>query len=263
MVRPVELVNRSMKYTPTKYSKWYFAIIENARAQTRSKKIDYFESHHVHPKSLGGKQTKENVVLLTAREHLICHQLLVKMFDENSVEQYSMIFAFKRMTCAGKFHSGRVEILKSRHFEMYRRLHSKAMSAISKANWQNPEYRDKLLNAVKNRRHSENSKTQIRKSVATHWEEMSSDDYVLRCENISKGNKEKCADPDYLEKISEALKKPWENPEFRKKMSLRNLGKIYVNNGVKSKMIDKQELEHYLNQGFQRGKMPLGKRKLK
>ena len=39
----------------------------------------YFEKHHVVPKCLGGANTKDNIVQLTAEEHFVAHQLLVKI----------------------------------------------------------------------------------------------------------------------------------------------------------------------------------------
>lgn len=62
----------------TKYTTWYFNII-NA-AQTREIVVnEYYEKHHINPKSLGGNNDKENLVHLTAREHFLCHWLLTKM----------------------------------------------------------------------------------------------------------------------------------------------------------------------------------------
>lgn len=112
----------------SKYSGWYFAIIEKARAQNRSKKDGYFENHHIHPKCFGGPNKKPNLVLLTAREHLVCHRLLIRMFYENTPEWCSMVFAFKRMIDFGQKHLGqRTQIIKSRHYEERRRLHGQAM----------------------------------------------------------------------------------------------------------------------------------------
>ena len=62
------------------YQKIYDSIIE--RAKTR--KIEsYSEKHHIIPKCLGGANTKENIVRLTAREHFICHLLLVEIYPQN------------------------------------------------------------------------------------------------------------------------------------------------------------------------------------
>ena len=67
-----------------KYTKWYFSIIENAKTRVYSKE-EYVENHHIIPKSLGGLRTKENMVTLSAREHFICHMLLIRMsWDKNS-----------------------------------------------------------------------------------------------------------------------------------------------------------------------------------
>lgn len=117
-------------YTRTsKYSGWYFAIIEKARTANRSKKQGYFENHHIHPECFGGKKTKENMVLLTAREHIICHRLLIRMFTPRTKKWTSMVFAFKRMIDAGSKHHGeRQAVINTRHLEERRRLHGLAMS---------------------------------------------------------------------------------------------------------------------------------------
>lgn len=80
-------------YTSNKYSKLYFNIIDNALSRNS---IDYYvESHHIHPKSLGGSDSKENLVNLTAREHFICHYLLTKFTIGQ--DKYKMLCAFQAM----------------------------------------------------------------------------------------------------------------------------------------------------------------------
>ena len=68
-----------------KYTKWYFSIIENAKMSVYSKE-EYVENHHIIPKSFGGLRTKENMVKLYAREHFICHLLLIRMCDNIELE---------------------------------------------------------------------------------------------------------------------------------------------------------------------------------
>ena len=63
-------------YLQNKYSNWYFNIIKQAQTRTIS---GYTEKHHIIPKSLGGNNTKDNLVALTAREHFVCHLLLTRM----------------------------------------------------------------------------------------------------------------------------------------------------------------------------------------
>lgn len=65
-----------------KYTKWYINIVRDALKRIN---IDvYTENHHILPKcfKLGGEKDKRNIVILTAREHFVCHQLLVRMTDD-------------------------------------------------------------------------------------------------------------------------------------------------------------------------------------
>jgi hypothetical protein len=64
-------------YLQNKYTSCYFNIIN--RAKSRSILGSYTEKHHIIPKSLGGNNSKDNLVKLTAKEHYICHLLLPKM----------------------------------------------------------------------------------------------------------------------------------------------------------------------------------------
>lgn len=69
-------------FNNSKYTKWYFSIIENAKKLNRTRKDScYYEKHHIFPKCIYPEysKTKENLVLLTAREHFLCHVLLTKM----------------------------------------------------------------------------------------------------------------------------------------------------------------------------------------
>lgn len=59
-----------------KYHRWYYNII-NHRLNIPA--TGYIEKHHILPKCLGGSNAQNNLVLLTAREHFICHLLLVRM----------------------------------------------------------------------------------------------------------------------------------------------------------------------------------------
>lgn len=190
----------------SKYSGWYFSIIEKARAQNRSKKDGYFENHHIHPECFGGKKTKDNMVLLTAREHIICHRLLIRMFKPKTKKWTSMVFAFKRMIDAGSKHQGeRQSVINSRHLEERRRLHAEAMrirmkgkkmpdhvrQAISQANsgrilsddhkaaiasslrktLSTPEQKAKISAERKSRIHSEQRRQRVAESMRRVWAE--------------------------------------------------------------------------------------------
>jgi hypothetical protein len=90
------------------------------RAQNRSL-IDYKESHHIIPRCLGGSNDKSNLVELTAEEHYVCHQLLVKIYPDNA----KIAFAAKMMT--------RCSTTQARNNKMYSWLR-KRLSAFHKSN---------------------------------------------------------------------------------------------------------------------------------
>lgn len=51
------------------YENIYYSIINNAKFQNRTKNINvYFEEHRIKPKSFGGVNDKENLVLLINRK---------------------------------------------------------------------------------------------------------------------------------------------------------------------------------------------------
>jgi hypothetical protein len=62
-------------FIKNKYYRWYFSIVERARLR---KSVGYTEKHHIIPQSIGGENSKDNLVNLSAREHFICHWLLTK-----------------------------------------------------------------------------------------------------------------------------------------------------------------------------------------
>lgn len=79
-----------------KYAKLYIAIVTNAI--NRNSPEGYTEKHHIVPKSfrMGGETDKENIVVVTAREHFLLHYLLCKM---KTPYQLSMASAFGKMNC--------------------------------------------------------------------------------------------------------------------------------------------------------------------
>ena len=76
------------------YRKVYMKIIKNAIKEDRKKvgkdaeNYVYYEEHHILPKSLfpAWSKKRSNLVLLTAREHFFCHQLLTKIYPCKSMQ---------------------------------------------------------------------------------------------------------------------------------------------------------------------------------
>lgn len=76
------------------YIKIYETIINNAENQNRKKTKNgiIYEKHHIIPKSVGGKNNSGNLVLLTPKEHYLCHRLLVEIYKSTPF-YYKMYYA--------------------------------------------------------------------------------------------------------------------------------------------------------------------------
>ena len=106
-----------------KYTHWYNQIVDRARFRI----IDtYTETHHIQPRSLGGTDDIHNLVELTAREHFICHWLLVKM--TTGEDHYKMLNAL-RMMRAEKLGQQRYQTaITSRVYESIKQEYSRLQS---------------------------------------------------------------------------------------------------------------------------------------
>jgi hypothetical protein len=113
-------------YYNSKYERWYYNIIKNAKCQIRFKGDgNYYERHHIIPKSLGGKNVKTNLVFLTYREHVLCHWLLYK-FTEGE-DKSKMAYAFWAM-CQLKNDRHQRKVTPLRILEAARVAHIKELS---------------------------------------------------------------------------------------------------------------------------------------
>jgi hypothetical protein len=106
------------------YKRIYNKIIENRRINPLNEN-EYGEKHHVTPRSLGGEDTSDNLIRLSAKEHFICHALLAEMYEEGSNEWYKMNHAFMMMKCS-TIHQQRY--FNSRLYELKRKDFSTVMS---------------------------------------------------------------------------------------------------------------------------------------
>jgi len=114
------------------YHKIYYTIIDKARIEQRKKKNGiYYEKHHIIPKCCGGTDNRLNMILLTAREHFICHWLLHLMHPNND----KLLMAFSMMCQVKSDNQKRNFTPSSRLVEYVKIEHSKRMSGDN-----NPKY---------------------------------------------------------------------------------------------------------------------------
>lgn len=74
------------------------------RAQGReTKQGEYYETHHIIPRSLGGTDAAQNLVRLTVREHWLAHCLLVRMHPDKP----NLVLALEAMATLSTLHKAR------------------------------------------------------------------------------------------------------------------------------------------------------------
>lgn len=82
------------------FEKEYYDLINKVKSENRKKENEYCELHHIVPKSLGGSNKEENLVLLTPEEHFKAHYLLWKF--SNTKEMQDALWLMVIMSKNGK-----------------------------------------------------------------------------------------------------------------------------------------------------------------
>ena len=171
------------------YRRLYCKIIANAKSQNRQKhKGIYYEEHHILPKSLFPvwKNRKSNKVLLTAREHFFCHQLLEKIYPNSNL---FLALWFLANDGQNKYCSSReYQKLKERYYMS--ETHKENSIAATKAYWNDPEKRAKAIKKIKDARAKQTNLAYGKRSDESR-------------KNISEGTKRAMKDPELRKMLSE------------------------------------------------------------
>lgn len=64
------------------YKEVYNSLIESRRNRILDEN-EYYERHHIIPKCIGGDDCKENIVMLTGREHFLAHAILALAYPKH------------------------------------------------------------------------------------------------------------------------------------------------------------------------------------
>jgi hypothetical protein len=115
-------------YKIMNYKKIYNSIIDKRKRESFE---GYGEKHHIIPRSLGGSNRASNIVKLTAKEHYMCHLLLVKIYNKGS-KHHKMLHAFVMMLdCRSKNQERHIT---GKEYEMLRKkfsvLQSKSQTGV-------------------------------------------------------------------------------------------------------------------------------------
>lgn len=167
----------------SKYSIYYNSIIRKALNSTRDKTQEYFERHHILPKCLGGSNKQDNLVLLTPREHFICHALLVKMYKDQSFERSKLLHAF--MLMKGK-NSKQIRYINAKIYDSLKKEFSENQRKRMTGRKISPEHKDKIGLARKGKKMSQETKNIIAEKAKLRKRKPFTPEQKL---NISRGMK--------------------------------------------------------------------------
>lgn len=83
-------------------NRYYYAYLKLiVRAKLRNyQNLNYYEKHHIIPRSFGGRDTQINFAYLTAKEHYLAHRFLTKFTV--GAYQYKMLYALDAMGMKSK-----------------------------------------------------------------------------------------------------------------------------------------------------------------
>lgn len=190
-------------FQQNKYTRWYFEIIEKRK---QNQVLGYTESHHIIPSALGGLDDDGNRVRLMAREHLICHLLLIRMTSGR--DRHLMVCAAKNMCRTSKNQERHVS---SRVYEMIRKLHSKSASELLTGIQRSEETKKKIsLGKSGKKRSVEDRLAMSKRQIGRKWTKESTEKRTASVLGSKRTEETK-------KKMSEARKQYWERKRESRK----------------------------------------------
>lgn len=182
----------------------------------------YTETHHIKPKCIGGDNKLDNLVVLTAKEHFLCHYLLTKIYSGND----SIIVAFSIMC-------NRTEGKTGKDYSIIRESLSRIQSERSKIYTNTPEHKARARNVCIKR----NTDPEF---IAKCTARLNEPEIKLKFSNKSK---EVWAREGYRDKHKESMEHIYTD-EFREKRSIQTKEQNKRNPELKAKRIAAITREH-------------------
>jgi len=205
-----------------KYKRWYDNIIKNAKSQSRI--LDYYEKHHIIPKSLGGDDSENNLVNLTAREHFICHFLLTKF--TTGQDYYKMVYACKGMNRSRKYQK---RYINSKLYEIIKTEAAKIQSKKFKGKPLSKDHKSKISKSGKGRVNSIET-IEKRRLANTGKKRTAEQKEKMRIAQLNRKKKTPEEKAAISAKASEKLKGRKlgsKSEETKKKLSVANKGRSF------------------------------------
>lgn len=190
------------------YKRIYDTIVSRAKVRQLT---DYKEQHHIIPKCLGGSDDKDNLVDLTAREHFLCHWLLIRIYPEES----KLAYAFWNM-CNGRKNKYQLRYIPTSRTYQEAKIHAAKSQSLRKVS-------DKTKQKL-----SEAKKGKLSPTKGKSWTHNQS--LICGANSFKPGHipwtKGKTLTKDHINKRTESRKDYKVSEETKQKISAGNKGKL-------------------------------------
>lgn len=216
------------------YEKNYYDYVKYVKGLNRFKGDgNYYETHHIKPRSLGGKDSAENLILLTAREHFLAHYLLCKFTEGENKKK--MLWAFHRLCYSDASRHFRNENNFKMSSRLYEYLRKEFVKIFESENWKNLcKERSKDRTWINNGKNSKMVKDfELESFLKEGW----SVGRIMNKSNLGKHI--------YTEE---------EKKRKSLKMSTKGKNSIWVHNNLEDRMIQKDQLKEFLDKGYSEGR---------
>jgi hypothetical protein len=244
-------------FKDNKYTALYTFLTNRAKDRVL---LEYTERHHIIPQSLGGSNEKENLVDLTAREHFICHWLLVKMTEGES--RSKMIYALRGMKANNEYQERYSSYITARVYEQYRIEHSivhsktmKGRTPVNKGRTMSEEQKALLRERAKANHASGKmySTESQRKRLEKLKDYKHSDETKLKQSLALKGKTKGPMTEEHKAAISAGGKGIKKHSGHGDKVRLANIGNVSINKDGAEKKVKPDTLEQWLADGWSLG----------
>jgi len=138
------------------YTKHYDQLVYKAKLRNTLSENEYYETHHILPKCLGGSNKEDNLVRLTAREHFVAHWLLCRTYPEEP----KLAWAF-RMMCTIRTENQHRYIPSSRAYQEAKHLAIKATSDLLKGVPKSEDHKRKAGEGNRGKKRTQEVKTKL------------------------------------------------------------------------------------------------------
>jgi hypothetical protein len=243
-------------FKDNKYTALYTLLTTRAKGRVLT---EYTERHHIIPQSLGGSNDKNNLVDLTAREHFICHWLLIKMTEDE--HRGKMLYALQGMKAENKYQQRYASTITARVYERYRIEHAKNHSERMKG--KEPWNKGRKLEGDELEQHRERTRNRVI-DPAKQAEGQSKRLEKLKDYKHSEATKEKQRQSqlgkvkgpqseEHRKAISESIKGKPKKAGHSDNVRAAVLGNVSINKDGVEKKVKRDVLDQFLSEGWSLG----------